>query len=99
MSKFYVGDLGTAVLVDVGTDITGATNPKLFVTKPTSGEELWTVSVYTDPITGLTQYLRHNTSGESFTEPGIYSAQPKLTHTGWTGRGETDTFEVHNHGE
>jgi hypothetical protein len=95
MSKYYVGDLGTAVIVDVGTDITGATETSLRVEKPTSGEVTWEAGVYSDPDTGLTQYLKHTTDAGSFTEAGIYAVQAKLTHSGWIGSGDTTQFEVH----
>ncbi len=85
--KYYKNDIGTQIIVDIGTDITGATNTKLLVEKPGGEEVEWTAAVYNS------NYLLYTTIAGDFI-PGIFKLNASLTLGGWSGRGETATFEV-----
>lgn len=45
-SKVYVNDIGTVILLDVGSDITGATVANIKVQKPDGLEYIWIGSIY-----------------------------------------------------
>jgi hypothetical protein len=92
MNKYYVGDVGTEVVLDCGCDIAAATSPKIYVKKPDGTIVTWTAVVHT--LASLTQYLRYYTVTGDLNQAGKYLLQAGLTMTGWTGRGETADFDV-----
>jgi hypothetical protein len=94
-NKIYVGDIGLAILVDVGADISDATEATLSVRKPDGTEVSWAAEVRT--VSGQTNFLRHVTVPGDLDVPGKYRVQPNLTIAGgWSGLGETDTFRVYD---
>ena len=54
-SQFYLGDIGTEIIVDVCSDISTATLVSLKVMKPDGTEHTWVGTVY------QTQYIRYIT--------------------------------------
>jgi len=92
MSKYYVGDVGTEIILDCGMDITGATGIHIHVRKPDGSVEAWDAAVWT--IDGAPNYVKYTTQAGDFDVAGEYRVQAGLTLSGWTGRGETATFDV-----
>ena len=90
MEKHYVEEIGTDILVDVGTDVTGATDLKLKVEKPDGTTAEWTA------IVDGTDYLKHTTISTDFDQAGLYRLQASLTIGGWVGLGETASFVIYN---
>jgi len=86
--KHYVGEVGTAVILDCGQDITSATNVSIAVKKPDGTKVTWVATVYN------TRYLRHITITNDLDQSGLYELQSVLTLGSWTGRGETTNFVV-----
>jgi len=91
MSKIYVGDVGTVILVNMGEDISGATTTNLIVLKPgDSTEYTWSGSVYND------NYLKYTTLSGNISVEGEYKLQPYIVLSTWSGKGETVTIRVYD---
>lgn len=93
MSYPRVGDIGTYIVIDMGTDVSAATNLIFKVRKPsypdTGSEEDWVPSVYN------TNYLRYQVVTGDFDEDGVYEIVPQLTLGGWSGHGDPVWFKVY----
>lgn len=89
--KVYVGDVGTAILLDVGEDVTGAT-VSINVQRPCGTETTWAATVYN------ANFVRHVTTAESLPVPGSYRLQPQvaLADGSWSGKGATVEIEVYD---
>ena len=87
--KPYVGDIGTDVIDDCGVEITGATPTVLKVEKPDGTFHDWSATIH------QSNYLKHTTVSGDFDQAGIYKVQVSLTLGGWSGLGETDSFQVY----
>ena len=90
MTKHYVGEIGTVIIVDCGVDITGATPTTIKVKKPDGTEVEWTATIYDS------NYLKYTTISGDFDQSGTYVLQASLTLTGWIGLGDVATFEVYS---
>lgn len=82
MSKIFVGDIGTEIVVDCGEAITGATSLKLRVKKPNGSLVEWIGSIKTN-----TSFKYIVQSGD-FSIPGVYIMQAHVTLPDWEGSGE-----------
>ena len=89
--KVYEGDVGTVLYFDTTEDITGASNLALYVIRPDKSQVTWTPVV--DGTTKLKYITQEGDIPEGIT--GYYLIQPKLTLTGWTGRGTTVRLRVY----
>ena len=87
-SLYYVGDVGTEIIVDVCSDISTATLATLKVMKPDGTLATWVGSVYN------TQYVRYITVAGDFDQIGEYRVQPYIEMPGFAGRGDTARFKV-----
>ena len=87
-SKYYVGDVGTEIIVDVCSDITLATKVSLLVKKPDGTEHEWIGTVF--EITKI----RYVVSVGDFDQNGKYRVQAYVEAPGWQGRGDTTYFKV-----
>ena len=85
---YYVGDVGTAIIVDVCSDITAATVAALDVTKPDGTQVRWVGSVY--ETTKIIYYVKSS----DFDQAGEYRLQSYIEIPGWSGHGNTTTFKV-----
>lgn len=91
MSKSFVGDIGTEILIDMGADISDATTTNLYVKKPgVSSLVTWEAT-----IEG-TNYLKYTIEDGDLSVAGRYYIQPYLELTSWEGYGEIVSFDVHN---
>lgn len=91
MSKAYVGDIGTAIEIDVQENISTATNLKFNVLKPDD-----TVVQWTPTLLGDNRTLRYITTlAADFSVPGVYKIQVGLTLGSWSGKCDTVSFEVY----
>ena len=86
--KHYIGEIGTDILVDCGSDITGATDTKLKVKKPDGSEVEWIAAI------DGTNFLKYTTLITDFNLAGTYYLQASLVLAGWTGLGETALFVI-----
>lgn len=92
-TKFYIGDVGTGIIVNVGVDIAAAVDTKLLVKKPDHSQVEWTpAAIHT--IDAETKYLKYITAAGDLDQVGTYKLQAALTLGAWTGCGETANFQV-----
>lgn len=87
--KVYVGDIGTDIIVNCGSDISDATDRKLMVKKPDGSIVEWDADIY------QSNYLKYTIVDGDFNLQGVYKLQASLTLSGWSGRGETVNFTVY----
>ena len=85
---FYVGEIGTEIIVDCGSVITGATETSLKVKKPDGTTASWAASI------DGTNHLTYTIEAGDFDQVGTYYIQASLTLSGWTGFGEIDKFTI-----
>ena len=94
MSKYYVGDVGTEVLVDTGSPIDTATTMQLFVKKPSGQEVTWTATL--GPVNAQGEYttLKYIIKAGDWDESGFYTLQAYVVLPAWTGRGDSVKFKI-----
>lgn len=88
--KYYVGDIGTLVLVDIGTDITLATECAIYVKKPNGTRVTWVASISGE------EEIQYIIQDGDWDLPGIYTIQSYIVTPSWSGRGTTATFTVYS---
>jgi len=89
LSKTYVGDVGTIIIVDIGESVSAATYTALKVRKPGADTEyIWSGEVYN------TNYVKYTTVDGDFSIAGQYHVQPHIITSTWDGLGETITLTV-----
>ena len=86
--KYYVGDIGTEIIVDTCSDITSATVSNLKVEKPDGTLHTWTGTVYE------TTHIRYVVVDGDFDQVGLYLVQAYVEMPGWSGLGNTAEFKV-----
>ena len=90
MSKYYVNDVGTKMRVDAVTNISTATVLKLKIKKPDNTKVEWIAT-----LEGLT-FLTYIVQAGDWDQAGRYSLQSYIEMPGWTGEGDTTSFEIHD---
>jgi hypothetical protein len=90
ISKYYVGDVGTELIVDVCVDITAAVACKLYVMKPGATVAVeWAAGVY------QTQYLRYVIQAGDLSIAGEYKVQAWVQLPSGSWRGDVGVFRVY----
>jgi len=89
MSKYYVGDVGTDIIVDTLSDLSTATVTNLIVRKPDSP----TPVVWAGTVVDTTK-IKYTTLEGDFNVEGRYYLQARVVMPGWSGLGETATFTL-----
>jgi hypothetical protein len=92
-NKIYVGDVGLAVICNIGVQTTYAENIELKVRKPDGTEVIWGPGEPHE-VDGVPNYVRYITKEGDLDQRGRYKIQPKLKLSGWEGYGETDDIRV-----
>lgn len=87
--KIYKGDIGTQIIIDMGTNIAAATTNNILVTKGDGSTATWDAEIYND------NYLRYTIVSDDLDVSGIYYLQPNFVFATWSGKGETVSFEVY----
>jgi hypothetical protein len=87
-TKYYVGDIGTEIIVDTCSDISTATLVSLKVKKPDDTEVEWVGAIYD------TTKIRYIVLAGDFDQSGKYRVQSYVEMPGWEGRGDTTYFKV-----
>jgi len=90
MYKVYVGDIGTIIEVDCGETLLLTTNATLEIEKPGGIRVSKPATVFDSTK------LRCTMVAGDFDRPGTYLIQPKMTISGWIGRGETVSVQVYS---
>jgi len=94
MSKYYVGDKGTEVLVDTGSLVDTATTMQLLVKKPSGKEVTWTATLGPPNAQGEFTKLKYIIKVDDWDEPGFYTLQSYVVLPAWTGRGDSVKFKI-----
>lgn len=87
--KSYVGDIGTVILLDCGTDITGATKVEIRTRKPDKSEHIWPA------VVDATKYVKYVVQPGDFDMKGNYLFQAYVETPAWKGLGETVKWQVY----
>jgi hypothetical protein len=90
MSKFYVNDIGTEIIVETGSDITLAVVKELQVKKPSGKVVIWESEVYN------TTKLRYVVQPGDWDESGTYTIQAYVELPHWSGHGDSVTLKIEN---
>lgn len=87
--KSYVGDTGTVITIDCGTDISAATARSIAVKKPDGTTTSWAASA------SGTDSIQFTTLADSLDQNGTWLLQAVVTLGGGTWRGETVLLPVY----
>ena len=90
MSKVYVGDDGTEIMLDTGADLTGNTSLQISARNPDGVTVLWPATQV-----GSTSVIKCITSPTTLNIAGTWKLQAKVAIPNWSGHGETFAFVVH----
>jgi len=88
-NKYYVDDVGTTILVDVGSDVSEATECLLYVRKPNGTVVTWIAAV------SGAEEISYVVQDGDWDLAGIYMLQAYVVTPAWSGRGSTATFTVY----
>lgn len=86
--KTYVGDTGTAIILDCGHDISAASARSIAVRKPDGTTTTWAA------LASGTTAIRFDTLAGSLDIPGDYALQPQVTLPAGAWKGKTVRLEV-----
>lgn len=89
MSKNYVGDVGTLLRVEVGTDISDATLVRLYITKPDTTTDTWTGAV-----SDCGKEIRYTIESGDWDQDGEYLLQSYVVTPAGTWFGDTVAFII-----
>lgn len=89
MSKVYVGDKGTEIILDCGADISTATIRKIKAKKPDGSTVDWTATA-----SGTTA-VKYTTLTGDLSMAGNWQLQAYVETPAWSGLGETFTLTVY----
>lgn len=80
--KVYVGDVGTAVVLDSGVDLSAAVSLSIAARKPDGTSVLWSA------VAAETTKVRHDIVAGELDQPGVWWVHAKiaLPSGSWTGR-------------
>ena len=87
--KLYIEDTGTAIILECGQDISGATARSIEVRKPSGTIVSWPA------VASGTTAIRFDTLITTLDEPGVWYLQAKVTLPTGTWRGETASVTVY----
>jgi hypothetical protein len=90
MSKVYVGDIGTRITLDCGTDISAASARSIEVRKPDGTATSWAATA------SGTNGLYFDTVSSTLDMAGDWRLQAKVTIAGNVWRGETVLLPVYS---
>lgn len=89
MSKTYVGDIGTEILLDTQVDISTATSVSILARKPDGTKTTWSAQV-----SGGTN-VRYVTQNNDLDVEGVWNLQAHVVSPTWSGHSEAVEFSVY----
>jgi hypothetical protein len=93
--KYYVADT-PLVRLDCVSNITGATDPRIYYKKPDGTSGFWVATIENDPVTGFGRYVIYQIpNGTVLDQSGDWKFQSHMTVGVWTGFGETVVQRVY----
>jgi hypothetical protein len=94
MSNYYVGDVGTIIILDVGADVSEATAMLIKVKKPSGTEAEWSAEIGPPTATGEYTKIMHVIEGGEWDEPGTWTIQAYVEIGDWKGHGDSVKFKL-----
>lgn len=88
MSRVFVGDVGTVIILDTKVNITTTTTRKILVETPSGVSREWVAS-----IEGLTS-IKYTIQEGDLDEAGVWMLQAYVEMPGWKGRGSSVMLDV-----
>ena len=88
MTTVFVGDIGTEIILDCGTDISTATVRTINARKPDGTAVQWTAVA-----SGATA-IKYVVLVNDLSVAGVWLLQAYIEMPGWKGRGETASLQV-----
>lgn len=92
--KIYVGDIGTVIIIDMGANISGATNIKFIVNKPDASNPGQNTEVEWVAIISGTSAFKYNIQIDDLDIDGYYEIRPEFSLGTWSGSGNKVGFPV-----
>ena len=89
-SRYYVGDIGTELIVDTCVDITTATLAQILVQKPDGTTDTWTGAVYD------TTKIKYVIQSGDWDQEGQYRYQAYVEMPSWRGKGDTVAHKIYD---
>lgn len=99
MSKHYIGEIGTQILLDCGIDISDITNSRIYYKKSNLIVGTWDASLYSsysDLASGEgTYYVSYTLAGTDINVAGEWELQAVVANTVGTWYGETASMLIY----
>jgi hypothetical protein len=92
--KYYVGDVGTEIIVEVGSEIDAATVMQLLIKKPSGVEVTWDCEIGPVDAYGKFTTIMYVVKPGDWDEPGWWIVQSYIEMPGWQGKGDSAKFEL-----
>jgi hypothetical protein len=89
MSKTYVGDIGTEIILDVQADITTATSVGILAKKPDGTSVTWSGQVYSGTN------VHYLTQTNDLNQAGVWLLQAVIASPSWSGHSESVELVVY----
>ena len=89
MSKVYVGDIGTEIILDCGSDVSSATVRKIKAKKPDGTTVDWAA------VASGANAIKYTTLTGDLSMAGNWLLQAYIETPAWTGLGETFNLTVY----
>ncbi len=88
MTKVFVGDVGTIITLDCGTDVSTSTERSIVVRKSNGEKVTWPAT-----LSG-TNSISYTTQENDLDVVGLWSIQAAITMPSWSGLGEITSLLV-----
>jgi len=83
-----IGEVGTEIVVDTGSDISSVLEVSIKVQKPDNTEVVWDATVFEN------RYIVHVTESTDFDQAGFYMLHSYLKFESWEGLGEAAKIRI-----
>jgi hypothetical protein len=88
MSKIYIGDVGTEIILDCGVSLADASLLEIRAKKPSGAAVAWPATLEAP------NSLKHVILSGELDESGVWALQAYVVTPTWSGRGETVRMTV-----
>ena len=99
MSKHYIGEIGTQILLDCGISLSDITNAQIYYKKADGVVGTWPGTLYSSysDLAGAegTYYVSYTLAGTDFNSSGDWELQAVVANTAGTWYGETAQMTVY----
>jgi len=97
MAKYYIGDIGTEILVNTGIVLSEATSLRLEIRKPSGKEVEWTGVLGPRNTVGEYTSIKYVVLTGDWDEGGWWSLQSYVVFASGSWRGATVQFKLDEH--